>query len=237
MTELFFFSLITFESAYKPPKRNRFSLFRSHTYFLPKLGSKFSFNCFQKSDSRTKICATETGQMSVKTSKRDSNFQSGFEPDKTHGISILIIGIPRQRITFQASPREQWAHLLQGHKVNRPQGVRRPLQVTCVLFLTGVRIYSAGSCAHCGQRDFSRDTGNLDVCVNSPDCKILSTKFRKTISLNTWKAKQNVTHLQGGPGSQATRMWPLSYAQASPVPLGTSMGNYKSLIEILKSEE
>ena len=47
--------------------------------------------------------------------------------------------------------------------------------------------------------------------------------------------KQNLTHLQGGPGKQATRMWPLPYTQALPVPVGTCMGNYKSPIEILKS--
>lgn len=85
--------------------------------------------------------------------------------------------------------------------------------------------------------DFSRETGNLDVCMNSPDCKILSTKFRKTISLNTLKAKQNVTHLQGGPGTQATRMWPLPCAHALPVPVETFMGNYKNPTAILKSEE
>lgn len=85
--------------------------------------------------------------------------------------------------------------------------------------------------------DLSKETGNLDVCVNSPDCKTLSTKFRKTISLNTLKAKQNVTHLQGGLGTQATRMWPLPYAPAWPVPVETFMGNYKNPIAILKSEE
>lgn len=87
--------------------------------------------------------------------------------------------------------------------------------------------------------DFSRETGNLDVCMNSPDCKILSTKFRKAISLNTLKAKQNVTHLQGGPGTQATRMWPLPLpcAHALPVPAEIFMGNYKNPIAILKSEE
>lgn len=82
--------------------------------------------------------------------------------------------------------------------------------------VTGCDLYSAGFCAHCGQIDFSRATGNCDVCVNSPDCKILSTKFRKTISFHTLKAKQNVAHLQGGPGTQATRMWPLPYAQVLP---------------------
>lgn len=61
--------------------------------------------------------------------------------------------------------------------------------------------------------DFSRETGNLDVCVNSPGCEILSTTLKKkTVSLNTLKAKQNGTHLQGGPNTQATRMWPLPYA-------------------------
>lgn len=33
--EIFFLLFVTFESAYKPPKRNKFSLFHSHTYFLP----------------------------------------------------------------------------------------------------------------------------------------------------------------------------------------------------------
>ena len=72
--------------------------------------------------------------------------------------------------------------------------------------------------------------------MNSPDCTILSTKFRKTISLNTFKAKQNVTHQQGGPGTQATRMQPLPYAQALPVPTGTFMSNYKNPVETLKLE-
>lgn len=82
-------------------------------------------------------------------------------------------------------------------------------------------------------RQISQEKQNLDVCVTSPDCKMLSIKFRKTISLNILKAKQNVTHLQGGPATQATRMWPLPYAHASPVPTGTFMGNYKNPIGIL----
>jgi hypothetical protein len=64
------------------------------------------------------------------------------------------------------------------------------------------------------ESNFLKEAGSFDVFVNSPDCKILSPKFKKTISLNILKAKQNVTHLQGGPGRQATRMWLLPYDHA-----------------------
>ena len=86
--ELFFFFLITFESAFKPnhPRETGFHYYIVTHFFTPNMALNFPLTVSKNQSQGQRF--TETVQTSVKSNSTES-FQNGFELEKTNEISVL----------------------------------------------------------------------------------------------------------------------------------------------------
>lgn len=101
--------------------------------------------------------------------------------------SKCIVCIPRQKITLKTSAIGTVSVQSSGSQTQTSRHPREPKISEVASFrpimhpVNGGSTYSSVTrlCVHCGQMDFSRETGNLDVCLNTPDCKIFVYKIHK----------------------------------------------------------
>lgn len=203
MIELFFsLNYLWVSLQTKPPKRNRFHYYMVTHIFHPKnLALNFPLTVPKSQIQGQRFTPRRLVKWVSDRLKAPQQKHPQWLWPWENKWSRCIVCIPSQQIILKTRLIGGGDCMVMDSNIQDQQEHKRARQPPNVSFVPCQRwwhLLSRLVCPLWPDSQFSGETGNLDVYVNSPDCKILSMKFRKTISLNHFQGQTKCKNTSAG---------------------------------------